>query len=64
MDQNSLQNKQLNFIKRTEKWGPIIGGEWIALNLVVPLALLPITVIHRFLVKIENKLLFDIPGIG
>ncbi len=56
--------KQNAFIKRFGKWAPIIGGIWIVLNIAVPLALLRIPFIQKYLVALEGKLPFDIPGVG
>ncbi len=42
----------------------LVGGAWIVLNIVVPLALLRIPAVHKYLVVLEDKLPFDIPGIG
>ncbi|ABX08549.1 hypothetical protein [Prochlorococcus marinus] len=55
---------QKGFLKRFGKWAPIIGGGWILLNIVAPLALLRIPAVQGYLVALENKLPFDIPGIG
>ena len=55
---------QKGFLQKFGKWGPIIGAAWIVLNIVLPLALLRIPAVKEFLVAIENKLPFDIPGIG
>ena len=53
-----------NFLKKGGKWGVIIGAAWIGLNIIVPLALLRIPVVQKYLVAFEEKLPFDIPGIG
>ncbi len=55
---------QKGFLKKFGKWAPIIGGAWIILNIVLPLALLRIPAVQKFLVALGNKLPFDIPGIG
>ncbi len=52
------------FLKKFGKWAPIIGGAWILLNIVLPLALLRLPAVQSFLVSIGDKLPFDIPGIG
>tara|TARA_Y100001968_G_C18752574_1_gene434002 strand:+ start:84 stop:248 length:165 start_codon:yes stop_codon:yes gene_type:complete len=54
----------MNLIKKAGKWAPFVGGAWIVLNIVVPLALLRIPAVQKYLVVIKNKLPFDIPGIG
>ena len=59
------QNKeQTGFLKKFGKWAPIIGGAWIILNIVLPLALLRIPAIQKFIVASADKLPFDIPWIG
>ena len=58
------EKSKANFLKKNSKWGAIIGGTWIILNIVVPLALLRIPAVQKYLVALENKLHFDIPGIG
>ena len=57
-------NNQMSFIKKAGKWAPLIGGAWIILNIVVPLALLRLPFIQKYIVVLESKLPFDIPGIG
>ncbi len=64
MNQKQEQNNQMSFLKKAGQWGPIIGGAWIALNILLPLALLRIPVVQKYLVTLEEKLPFDIPGIG
>ena len=64
MDQKINNNSQMNLIKKAGKWAPFIGGAWIVMNIVVPLALLRIPAVQKYLVVIKNKLPFDIPGIG
>ncbi len=53
-----------SLLKKSGQWGVIIGSVWIALNIFVPLALLRIPAVQKYLVAIEDKLPFDIPGIG
>ena len=55
---------QKSFLKKFGKWAPIIGGVWIVLNIVAPLALLRIPAVQKYLVAIGDKLPFDIPGLG
>tara|TARA_Y100001968_G_C18891418_1_gene496342 strand:- start:331 stop:495 length:165 start_codon:yes stop_codon:yes gene_type:complete len=54
----------MNLIKKAGKWAPLVGGAWIVLNIVIPLALLRIPVVQKYLVLLENKLPFDIPWIS
>jgi len=58
------KSEQKGFLKKFGKWAPIIGVVWIALNIVLPLALLRIPAVQQFIVALGNKLPFDIPGIG
>ncbi len=58
------ENKKGSFLKRNGKLGAIIGVLWIGLNIVLPLALMRIPVVQQYLVALEEKLPFDIPGIG
>ena len=51
-------------LKRFGKWAPIVGGAWIILNIVLPLALLRIPVVQKSLVAFQDRLPFDLPGIG
>ncbi|AAP99690.1 MULTISPECIES: hypothetical protein [Prochlorococcus] len=60
----SKENEQKGFLKKFGKWAPIIGGAWIVLNIVAPLALLRIPAVQKYLISIEDKLPFDLPGIG
>ena len=53
-----------SFLKQGGKWGAIIGFTWIVLNIAIPLALLRIPAVQKYLVVLEDKLPFDIPGIG
>ena len=64
MNQKPEKNNQMSFIKKAGKWAPIVGGAWIVLNIVVPLALLRIPAVQNYLVLLKNKLPFDIPNIG
>ena len=58
------EKEQKGFLKKFGKWAPIIGGSWIVLNIVLPLALLRIPAVQKVLVAVGDKLPFDIPGIG
>ena len=58
------EKEQKGFLKKFGKWAPIIGGAWIVLNIVLPLALLRLPAVQNFLVSVGDKLPFDIPGIG
>tara|TARA_Y100001968_G_scaffold233715_1_gene216712 strand:- start:315 stop:485 length:171 start_codon:yes stop_codon:yes gene_type:complete len=50
------ENKQKGFLQKFGKWAPIIGGGWIVLNIVVPLALLRIPTVQKYLVELGDKL--------
>ena len=58
------EKEQKGFLKKFGKLAPIIGGGWIVLNIVLPLALLRIPAVRNFLVSVGDRLPFDIPGIG
>ena len=58
------ETEKKGFLKKFGKWAPIIGGTWIILNIVAPLALLRIPAVQKYLVALGEKLPFDIPGIG
>ena len=58
------EREQKGFLKKFGEWAPIIGGAWIVLNIVLPLALLRIPAVRKVLVAVGDKLPFDIPGIG
>ncbi len=60
----SEEKKEKGFLKRFGKWAPILGGAWIFINIVAPLALLRIPAVQKYLVALEDKLSFDLPGIG
>tara|TARA_B100000965_G_scaffold400248_1_gene421822 strand:- start:2822 stop:3016 length:195 start_codon:yes stop_codon:yes gene_type:complete len=64
MNQNAENNEQTSLIKKAGRWAPLVGGAWIALNIIVPLALLRIPAVKKYLLVIEDKLPFDIPGVG
>jgi len=64
MNQSPEKENKISFIKKAGKWAPLVGGAWIVLNIVVPLALLRIPAVQKYLVVLEDKLPFDIPGIG
>ena len=64
MNQSPEKEKAMSFIKKAGKWAPLVGGAWIVLNIVVPLALIRIPAVQNFLAVLEDKLPFDIPGIG
>tara|TARA_B100000029_G_C17044870_1_gene767338 strand:- start:244 stop:432 length:189 start_codon:yes stop_codon:yes gene_type:complete len=61
---NTMNAEKKSIFKRFGKWAPILGGAWIVLNIVLPLALFRIPVVQKYLVVFEDKLPFDIPGIG
>ena len=56
--------KENSHLKKGGKWGAIIGAVWIGLNIVVPLALLRIPAVQKYLAAVEENLPFDIPGVG
>ena len=66
MPKDSIAEKkeQKGFLKKFGKWAPIIGGAWIVINIVAPLALLRIPAVQKYLVALVEKLPFEIPGMG
>ena len=64
MNQSPEKEKGISFIKKAGKWALLVGGAWIVLNIVVPLALLCNTAVQKYLLALEDKPPFDIPGIG
>ncbi len=59
------QEKQKEgLLKRGGKLGVILGAAWIGLNILLPLALLRIPAVQKYLIAFEEKLPFDIPGLG
>tara|TARA_Y100001968_G_C19289778_1_gene683586 strand:- start:178 stop:363 length:186 start_codon:yes stop_codon:yes gene_type:complete len=56
--------EQNSFFKKLGKWGPIIGGAWILLNIVAPLALLRVPAVQKYLVALKDYLPFNLPGLG
>ena len=58
------EKQKESLLKKGGKWGAIIGATWIGLNIVLPLALLRIPAVQKYLVALEDKLPFDIPGVG
>ena len=64
MNQSPKEEREESFINKAGKWAPLVGGAWIALNIVLPLVLLRIPAVQRYLVILDEKLPFDIPGIG
>ncbi len=59
-----MAKEQKGLLKKFGKWAPIIGGAWIVLNIVAPLALLRIPAVQKYLAAFGDKLPFDIPRIG
>jgi len=57
MNQSPEKEKGMSFIKKAGKWAPLVGGAWIVLNIVVPLALLRIPVVQKYLVVLRTNYL-------
>ena len=64
MNQSLKKEKGINFIKKAGKWASLVGGTWIVLNFVAPLAQLRIPVVQKYLLAQEDKNTLDILGIG
>ena len=58
------EKQKESFLKKGGKWGAIIGTAWIGLNIVIPLALLRIPAVQKYLVALKDKFPFDISGIS
>ncbi len=58
------ETKAKNLLNQGGKWGAIIGTTWIVLNIVVPLALLRIPGVQKYITALGDKLNFNFPGIG
>tara|TARA_Y100001968_G_C18814530_1_gene461705 strand:+ start:317 stop:502 length:186 start_codon:yes stop_codon:yes gene_type:complete len=58
------QNGKTAFLKKAGKWGPILGIVWIGSHILVPLALFRVPTVQKYLVVLQDKLPFNIPGIG
>ncbi len=52
-----------SLLKNAGKWAPVLGFMWVASHIAVPLLILRIPVAHDFLITLESKLPFEIPGI-
>ena len=57
------KKQQESLLKKGGKWGAIIGAAWIGINIVLPLTLLRIPTVQKYLIALEDKLPFQIPGI-
>ncbi len=58
------EKKKTNFLNKAGKWGPILGGIWVGSHIAFPLLILRIPATHKYLIALDNKLPFHIPGIG
>ena len=58
------KTEQKGFLKKFGKWAPIVGIFWIGLNIIVPLALLRIPAVQKYLVALSDKFPFNLPGVG
>ncbi len=56
------EKQKENFLKKSGKWGSIIITLWVGLNILLPLALLRIPAVQKYLVALKDKLPFDFPG--
>ncbi|WP_320664614.1 Signal peptidase I [Prochlorococcus sp. MIT 1223] len=64
LKQMAKEKEEKGFLKKFGKWAPIIGVAWVLLNIIVPLALLRIPFVHKYLVALTEKLPFAIPGVS
>lgn len=58
------EKQKESLLKKGGKWGTIIAAAWIGLNIILPLALLRIPAVQKYLVALGDKLPFNIPGLG
>ncbi len=58
------ENQKGSLLKKGGKWATILGATWIVLNIALPLALLRIPAVQKYLTAFKDKLPFDIGGIG
>jgi len=57
-------DKKTNLLSKGGKWGAFIAATWIGVNIFIPLALLRIPAVNKYLTALADKLPFNIPGIG
>ena len=58
------EKEKKSLLNKGGKWGAIIGFAWIALNILLPLALLRVPAVQNYMVALDKRLPFHIPGIG
>ena len=64
MHEDNISKEQKGTLKRLGKWAPIIGALWVSSHIAAPLLILRLPALQKYLIALENKLPFDIPGIG
>ena len=64
MNKLKEEHKESNFLKKFGRWTPIIGGIWVGSHIIIPLALLRMPIFQEYLIALESKLPFNIPGVG
>ena len=64
MNKLKEERKGNNFIKKFGRWAPIIGIIWVGSHIIIPLALLRMPIFQEYLIALESKLPFNIPGVG
>ena len=64
MNKLKEEHKGSNFLKKFGKWAPIIGVIWVGSHIIIPLALLRMSIFQKYLIALESKLPFNIPGVG
>ncbi len=42
----------------------MIGAIWVGSHIIIPLALLRMPIFQKYLIALESKLPFNIPGVG
>tara|TARA_Y100001968_G_scaffold329523_1_gene379058 strand:- start:2352 stop:2537 length:186 start_codon:yes stop_codon:yes gene_type:complete len=58
------EKQKENLLKKGGKWSIIIGAAWIGLNILIPLYILRIPEVQRYLLALKDKLPIDIRGFG
>jgi len=58
------ETKKKTLLQKGGRFGAIIGAAWIGINIIVPLIILRIPAVQKYLASLEGKLPFDITVIG
>mgnify|MGYP001179869829 CR=1 FL=1 len=58
------EKQKENLLKKGGKWSLIIGAVWIGLNIVIPLSILRIPAVQKYLISLADKFPIDIARLG